>query len=246
MKYSDLLRDELSLKEAEDLQLKYVNFLKDHEPDLLTEEEEKEITWIAGVDVSYFELNGKEWGVACAILWNFAKNQLEEYKTALSLIRFPYQAGFLGFRECKVLAEAIEKLSRRPEVILCDGHGVIHPRRFGEAVQLGVALDIPSCGVAKNPFVGYSDWQTLSRKKGNKVPIWSERPDPENPQKADLLGYAVSLNDEMKPVFTSPGYRTTPKLAVNLALKTTFSHRQPEPLFLSDKFSRHEVKKWTS
>ena len=122
---------------------------------------------------------------------------------------------------------------------MCDGHGKIHPRRFGEAVHLGFALSIPTVGVAKNPFVGYSNWNEIKRFKGNKTPVWAKEPGFATDKLSnELLGYAVCLKNNSKPIFISKGYKINLDMAVAICLATTKDHRQPEPLFLADHLSR--------
>ena len=194
------------------------------------------------MDISYYNERNEEWGVACAVLWSLEEKKVKSYKISKSILKFPYKAGFLGFRECNLIAQALEKLDPLPDIIMCDGHGLIHPKRFGEAVQLGVALDIPTIGVAKSPFIGFTDLRNFERKKGNKVPIWALDPQLTAGLPQELLGNAVCLNDGMKPVFISAGYKTTSNIAIEIALKTTISHRQPDPLYLSDKLSKQCIK----
>ena len=234
----ELLQTNLSLDEAERLQEKYSQKLKDQEHKILNLLDIKEINWVVGVDVSYYNESHEEWGVACAVLWNLHFNKMEYHSFAKGIIKFPYKPGFLGFRECNLFVKAIEKLPETPDIIMCDGHGIIHPRRFGEAVQLGLILNIPTFGVAKNPFMGFSEWKTLERKKENKKPIWAEDQQNSMVTNQELLGYAVCLNNDMKPVFISVGYKTTLDIAVEIALRTTKDHKQPEPLFLADYLSR--------
>jgi len=171
---------------------------------------------------------------------------MEHHSFSKSAIKFPYISGFLGFRECSILVKAIEILPEIPDVIMCDGHGIIHPRRFGEAVQLGFALNIPSFGVAKNPFIGYSEWKSLERKLGKKTPIWAFNPKKTNTHSPELLGYAVCLNNAMKPIFISSGYNINLEVAIKIALKTTKKHQQPEPLYLADRLSRKEISRFIS
>jgi deoxyinosine 3'endonuclease (endonuclease V) len=121
---------------------------------------------------------------------------------------------------------------------MCDAHGIIHPKRFGEAVQLGMVFNIPTFGVAKKPFIGFSEWKTLERIKGSKKLIWADDPQNSMVENQELLGYAVCLNDAMNPMFISVGYKITLDVAVEIALKTTRDHKQPEPLFLADYLSR--------
>lgn len=125
---------------------------------------------------------------------------------------------------------------------MCDGHGKIHPKRFGEAVHIGYALDIPSIGIAKNPFIGYSEWHKIDKNKGNRTPIWARDPETmTEKQQNELLGHAVCLNDGSKPVFISEGYKTNLDVALKVCLDTTIGHRQPEPLYLADNLSRKEI-----
>ncbi len=242
----ELLRDDYSIEEAERLQEKFAKkILKVIEVNPKNNIDSFET--IAGVDVSYFSKEDIEYGIACAVLWSLDKEKMLTHQIVHNQVKFPYKSGFLGFRECKILAMAILKLPCIPDVIMCDGHGKIHPKRFGEAVHLGVALDIPTLGVAKTPFIGYFNWYNMEKIKGNKVPVWAENPNfITNESSNELLGYFVCLNNNSKPIFISEGNKIILDLAVNLCLNTTNDHRQPEPLYLADKFSREEVEKYTN
>jgi deoxyribonuclease V len=237
----ELLQSGLSLEEAIFIQEKYSQILKSQEQEIIKITDSREIKRVVGVDVSYLHENNKEWGVACAVLWDIHFNKEVYHSFAKGIITFPYKPGFLGFRECNLLTKAIKNLPETPDIIMCDGHGIVHPKRFGEAVQLGLILDIPTFGVAKNPFIGFSEWKSLERKKGNKVPIWAASPQNSMDISPELLGYAVCLNNDMKPVFISVGYKTTLDVIVEIVLRTTKNHKQPEPLFLADSLSRAEI-----
>ncbi len=237
----ELLNDNYTQEEAKYLQLKYRKKIEKETIKKLELKDINEIKYIVGVDISYFTKNGKELGIACAILWDIKRNEIVESSYSKDQIRYPYIPGFLGFRECKLLVNAILKLPKKYEIVITDGHGIIHPRRFGEAVHLGVALEIPSIGIAKNPFIGYSKWKSLQRKKGNKTPVWNDNPNLLNSSEKELLGYAICLRDRSKPVFVSEGYKVDIALAISLVLKLTKEHRLPEPLFLADKFSRRKI-----
>ena len=232
----ELLNDDLSFEEAEKLQDKYQILLQSENPEDIDYTTMTEIKTVLGVDISYFRDDIGEKGVACAVLWDIESNELIEHSLVEGVIKFPYKPGFLGFRECNLTAKAILELEQIPDLIMCDGHGIIHPKRFGEAVQLGVALDIPTIGVAKNPFLGYSNWEEMKRVGGTKDLILAEQ------ALVEVIGSAVCLNDGMKPVFISEGYRINLNAAIDIALKTTLSHRQPEPLYLADHYSRENIK----
>ncbi|MFX1312340.1 MAG: endonuclease V [Promethearchaeota archaeon] len=246
IKKHELLREDYSFEQAKLLQLKYQNIIKkNHLNKKLSNI--NDINIIAGVDISYYVRKDNEYGVACAVEWNILKEEMESSCFSHDIIKFPYKPGFLGFRESKLLAKAILKLPTKPDVVMCDGHGKIHPRRFGEASHLGLALKIPSIGVAKNPFIGFSNSNKIERFKGNKTPIWAK--DPKliiNIDSKELLGYEVCLNDYSKPIFISEGYKITLDTAVKVCLNTAKGHRQPEPLYLADYLSRNERNKYLS
>lgn len=235
----DLLQNNLNLEQAEALQIKYSSFLKTQK--IKSFSSLKEAIYVVGVDISYFSRENQEFGVSCAVLWNIMDKKVDSSAIYIDEIRFPYHPGFLGFRECNLLAKSVKKLAKKPDIIMCDGQGIVHPKRFGEAVQLGLALNIPSIGIAKSPFIGFCEWKLIKRRKGNKKPILSFKPSSESTLKPELLGYAICLNDNMKPVFISSGYKTSLPLAINITLKTTLNHRQPEPLYLADRLSKKKV-----
>lgn len=229
---NELIKQVLDIAEAKEIQVKFSSLLKKRDFEKLSLKSWKSIDKITAIDVSYFFKNDIEYGIACAILWDFNENKLIETQFYEDEIKFPYIPGYLGFREVPIMVNAFNKLTSKPNVILCDGHGMIHPRRFGEATHLGLALNIPSIGIAKNPFIGQSNWKSIERNKGNKRSIINND---------ELLGYAVCLANNRKPVFISTGYMIDIELALKVALYLTKNHRQPEPLFLADQKSRQEL-----
>jgi deoxyribonuclease V len=239
----ELLNDHYSTEEAKDLQLKYQSMIQKISPPKLDVRDLGTIKLIAGVDISFFSKAKQEYGIACAVLWNLKEKEVIEKAFALGKINFPYTAGYLGFRECKLLAKALSKLKNQYDMVMCDGHGKIHPRRFGEAVQLGIALDISTMGVAKSPFVGFSEWVSIERRKGNKTPVWAKNPQEVELAEQEVLGYAMCVRDNSKPVFISEGYKVNIDLALKIALQTSDEHhRLPKPLFLADSYSRQKVR----
>ncbi|MBD3193979.1 MAG: hypothetical protein GF317_02920 [Candidatus Lokiarchaeota archaeon] len=240
----ELLKGGYTIPEARDLQLKYKNILQKQNVEDLDINNYAEIRYVSGVDVSYFtDNNGVEWGVACATLWNIQEGKLITSNYFHDQVSFPYEPGFLGFRECRLMAQAIKKLDEKPEVIMCDGHGIIHPRRMGEATHLGLSIDTSTFGVAKNPFVGYSEWKNMNRTKGSKAPVHSETK-LSKPTNKELLGYAICLSNGRKPVFISTGYKISLKLTLKVALRTTNNTRQPKPLQMADLLSRQKVNRF--
>jgi len=236
-----LLQDDYSIEQAEALQLEWVQKLPLMEKEFDLKLIMHDIKWIVAVDISFPKMKDPVWGIACAVLWDLENNQEGDNELVKGDLNFQYTPGFLGFRESKLIARAILNLPQKPDVIMCDGHGIAHPRRFGEAVHLGLALKIPSFGVAKNPFFGRSDWKALQRKKGKMTPIWSKENDKITSETREIIGQSTCLADDRKPVFISRGFAFSLDGAIKISLETTFEHRQPEPLYLADHISREKL-----
>ncbi|MFX1277294.1 MAG: endonuclease V [Promethearchaeota archaeon] len=237
-----LLQDNYTIEQAEALQIKWKKNKDEIEKQLDSSKDPEDIRWIAAVDISFPKIKVPTWGLACAVLWDYQKNEMITFELVKGDLNFSYVPGFLGFRENKLIARTILNLPKKPDILMCDGYGIAHPRKFGEAVHLGVVLMIPSFGVAKNPFHGYSNWKQLLRKRGERTPIWEKKPENIIDSSRDILGYAICLANDRKPVFISQGFSISLENAVKIALDTTFHHRQPEPLFLADQISRKELK----
>jgi hypothetical protein len=62
--------------------------------------------------------------------------------------------GLLSFRELPAVLDALTQLCEPPDLLLCDGQGIAHPRRFGIASHLGLLMDLPSIGVGKTRLYG--------------------------------------------------------------------------------------------
>ena len=227
-----LLLTNYSEKEAIDLQLKW-NEQYQKKKVQLEQLEYENIKLVAGVDISFPEIKNPTWGIACATLWDFNEKKIISSTTFNGDLPFSYIPGLLGFREARLITQALINLPNVPDLILCDGHGLIHPREFGEAIHLGIALEIPSIGVAKTMFIGECDWKNIERKKGNKSPIVID---------GKIKGYAICLLDDNRPVFVSPGYLTNMDLALKISMDTVLNNKQPEPLFQADQISRRMIK----
>ena len=131
----------------------------------------------------------------------------------------PYMAGFLAYTEGPAISEAYAKLEQKPDVMIFDGNGILHPRRCGLASHIGVLLDIASIGVARHLLVG--------EVKGNVVYVDKEA-------RAELL----ITREHSKPIYISPGHKISLKTSVEIVKKCIkFPHKLPEPLHLAHKYS---------
>jgi deoxyribonuclease V len=175
---------------------------------------------VAGLDVSHSRFSSRVFAIA-ALLAYPTMEVLEEAWTE-GETEFPYQPGFLSFREAPFVREALNKLTRRPDMVFVDGQGIAHPRGCGIASQVGVLEDLPSVGCAKSVLVG---------KFGEVGPDIGDRSEMRGTieGKAMTLGYAVRTKPRSKPMIISPGHRVSPESAVELVLQCARGYRLPEP-----------------
>lgn len=140
---------------------------------------------------------------------------------------FPYVPGLFAFREIPALLEALGKLTVRPEVLVCDGHGLAHPRRFGLACHLGVLTGLPSFGVGKTPLIG--SWDQPGEERGARADLVDD---------GETVGAVLRTRAGVKPVFVSVGHRMDLDGACDLTLRLASRFRLPETTRLADRACR--------
>lgn len=173
------------------------------------------IRHVAGVDVG-FQDKGRTTHAAVAIL-TFSNLQLVEQSVVRFPTNFPYIPGLLSFREIPALLEAFKNIEIKPDVILCDGQGLAHPRRFGIACHLGVILNIPCIGVAKNRLVGTH--RTVPDEKGQWCPLRHQE---------QTVGAVLRTRCNVKPVYVSTGHRVSLETAIEIVMDCITRYRLPE------------------
>jgi deoxyribonuclease V len=171
---------------------------------------------VAGIDVG-FEERGHTTRAAVAVL-RTADLQLVETALARRPTAFPYVPGLLSFREIPAVLDALAALACTPDLLLADGQGLAHPRRFGLACHLGWLVDTPTIGVAKSRLLG--EFSPPPDQRGAWAPLLD---------RGEVVGAAVRTRRGVKPVFVSPGHRVAVASAVRLTLACTDRYRLPEP-----------------
>lgn len=177
------------------------------------------VRWIAGLDAAFSE---KEC-VAAVVLWDLARREVVEQNVARAPLRFPYIPGLLSFREAPALLAALEKLERRPDVLMCDGQGLAHPRRFGIACHVGVLAGIPAVGCAKSLLVG--EYRAPAKRRGSRAALTDH---------GERVGTVLRTRDGVRPLFISVGHGADLATAEDLVLRCAFRYRLPEPVRLAD------------
>lgn len=170
---------------------------------------------VAGVDVG-FEDEGQTTRAAVSVLSFPDLKQLEQ-RVARLPTQFPYVPGLLSFREVPAVLAALDQFSTLPDLLLCDGQGTAHPRRFGIACHIGLLLNRPTIGVGKSLLVGSHG--AVPDEKGAWVPLQ---------HKGETIGAVVRTRVGTKPLYISPGHRISLNTAIDYVLRCTTKYRLPE------------------
>ena len=171
------------------------------------------ISRICGVDIAY---SGSSRAAYCsAVIMDRNMHQLVESVDVQTIVKYPYVPGLLMLREAEPIFYTLKLLKNTYDLLLIDGHGLLHPRKCGLACYIGVTLDKPTIGVAKSRLCG------------------TVRPDGYVEFDGEILGYAIS-----KKLYISVGHRITLKTAITLLKELGI-----EPLRLADVNSRKNKKK---
>ncbi len=178
----------------------------------------QDVRVVAGADISVGD--GRARGAV--VLLSYPDLRPLERQVVEMELAFPYVPGLLAFREVPVLAEAFRRLSRRPDLVLADGQGLAHPRRFGFACHLGLVLDLPTIGCAKSRLVG--EHGPLGEEAGSRTEL---RDGP------DVLGLVLRTRAGVTPLYVSVGHRIGLAEAADWTLRLCRGYRLPEPARLA-------------
>ena len=179
---------------------------------------------VAGVDFGFSD-GGRRTRAAVAVL-SFPDLAPLASRVATRATRFPYVPGLLSFREIPAILAALEKLRELPDLILCDGQGRAHPRRFGLACHLGVVLDRPTIGVAKTRLVG--EHGPVPDSRGAWTPLTHE---------GEVIGAVLRTREGVKPVYVSTGHRVSLESAIAVTMACVTRYRLPETTRAADRLA---------
>ncbi|MFI1731647.1 endonuclease V [Streptomyces acidicola] len=188
---------------------------------------------VTGVDVAYDD--ERDVVAAAAVVLDAATLDVVAEATAVGQVSFPYVPGLLAFREIPTVLAALDALPCAPGLVVCDGYGLAHPRRFGLASHLGVLSGHPTIGVAKNPFTFTYDDPGPAR--GSAAPLLAG---------TEEVGRALRTRDGVKPVFVSVGHRVSLDTACAHTLALTPEYRIPESTRRADSLCRQALKEATA
>jgi deoxyribonuclease V len=180
------------------------------------------IRFVAGLDAA-FSTDGRNC-IAGVVLWDRCERRVVGQCVARRRLTFPYVPGLLSFREAPALLAALAKLARTPDLLMCDGQGLAHPRRFGIACHLGVITGLPAIGCAKSRLIG--EHANPGRTRGDVVPLMDD---------GEIIGEVLRTRDGVKPIYVSIGHRMDLPAARNAVLDCTMKYRLPEPTRRADR-----------
>ncbi|MEV0093864.1 endonuclease V [Streptomyces sp. NPDC050738] len=189
---------------------------------------------VTGVDVAYDDERNVV--AAAAVVLDAATLAVVEEATAVGEVTFPYVPGLLAFREIPTVLAALEKLGSGPGLVVCDGYGQAHPRRFGLASHLGVLTGLPVIGVAKNPFTFTYAQPGLLR--GDSSPLLADG--------GEEVGRALRTQRSVKPVYVSVGHRVGLDNACAHTLHLSPGYRLPETTRRADALCRQALREATA
>ncbi len=175
---------------------------------------------IAGIDISAPDAQGVARGAV--VVLRYPELDIVEVKEARSEIRFPYVPGLLSFRESPLILAACKELCNVPDLVLVDGQGIAHPRRFGLASHVGLLLDLPTIGCAKSILCG--EHHSLGEEAGSQAELLD---------KGELIGAALRTRLGVKPIYVSVGHKINLISALEWVMKCCRGYRLPEPTRLA-------------
>lgn len=194
---------------------------------------------LVGVDQAFLDDRGVSAIVA------LRDGEVVERVHATAPLEIPYVPGLLSFREGTSILAAFEVLDVDPDLAYFDGSGRIHFRQAGLATHVGVVLDLPAVGVAKNLLCGRPRGSVENLPEGARVAVEANG-DVDAPEGA-VVGYAYqsrqydSPNRHVNPLYVSPGHRVSAETAVDLVERCCAGYKLPEPTRLADAYA-DEVK----
>ena len=171
---------------------------------------------VAGLDISGAGPDGR--ARAAVVVLTYPELETVECRVASYEVTFPYVPGLLSFRETPVLTPVLESLTTRPDILLIDGQGIAHPRRFGIACHLGLLFDIPTVGCAKSRLTG--SFGELAPVKGSYSML---------KDRGEVIGAALRSRDGTRPIFVSAGHKIDLGSALRIVLACAPKYRIPEP-----------------
>lgn len=189
-----------------------------------------EVETVAGVDVGFEDRNTAR---AAVVVLRLADLEPVDYTIARLPVAMPYIPGLLSFRECPVILDALSRLNIQPDLLLCDGQGIAHPRRLGVASHTGILTGLPAIGVGKSRLTGTHD--PVPDEKGAWMPLMD---------KGETIGAVLRTRAGVKPLYISPGHRISLETSIRFVMACVTRYRLPETTRWADGVASARGQRW--
>lgn len=158
-------------------------------------------------------------GYAAVIVFSYPDLEILDQQSCINELPIPYIPGLLSFREAPLIQHCLDQLNTKPDILICDGQGIAHPRRCGIASFIGVKNDMVTVGCGKSRLIG--EYEELGLLKGSISDLFDQ---------LEKIGEVVRTRDHTKPLFISPGHLIDFQLSTELILSLCPRYRQPDPI----------------
>ncbi len=189
-----------------------------------------QVSRVTGVDAAYTADDRRV--IAAAVTLDADTLAPLETAVATAEVTFPYVPGLFSFRELPCIRAVLDRLDQPPQLVVCDGQGVAHPRRLGLASHLGVEMGLPTIGCAKSRLVG--EHQSPAKHRGARAPLIDE---------GETIGAVLRTQDGVRPVYVSVGHLVSLETACAWVLRLSPRHRLPETTRTADHAVRLELRR---
>lgn len=184
------------------------------------------ISFVGGVDVAYTD----DISIGVVVVLDFENLKVVESQAVFRKTVFPYIPTLLSFREIPPIVPGVRALGTLPDLLLVEGHGFAHPHRCGFASHLGLVVDAPTIGVAKNKLIG----KTADVTSGGYTEIADQ---------GEIVGAEVVTKDKCRPIYVSVGHMVSLETAVRIVKHCTSNNRIPEPIRIAHETASAEKRK---
>ena len=201
--------------------------------DLTTRFSVSDVNYVSGIDLSYWDANGKEYAVCCISTVSFKTKELIEIKSCTDRVEIPYIPGCLSFRELPIILKTYKQIAIAPDIAIFDGNGYLHPRHMGIASHASFYLNIPTIGVAKSYFkIGGTEYAPPGNTVGSYEDIVIN---------GEIYGRVLRTRKNIKPIFVSVGNWIDIDTSTEVVLSLIGDEsRQPIPTRIADIESRKQ------
>ncbi|GAA0137079.1 endonuclease V [Paenibacillus sp. YSY-4.3] len=197
---------------------------------VIAEDQLADVIYVAGVDVAYSKHSDKL--IAAVVILEAESLKVAESVVVEDHVQFPYIPGLFSFRELPPVIKAFQQIKTPPQLIVCDGQGLAHPRRFGLASHLGVLFDLPTIGCGKTRLLGEFEEPDLDRESFASLM-----------DRGEVIGSVLRTQDGTKPIFVSVGHKTSLATSCNWILKLAPRYRLPETTRQADQLVNRVLEK---